>query len=328
MSRAHHASAFEDGAQESVALSIVIARAGGPSCVRRCLESLAPQIQERPTEVIVPYESTEPEIGRLEMPSRKIRLLEVGKLQRTATVDALTELHEKHDYLLAKGLAAARGTILAIVEDTVIVAGDWCREILAAHQLPHGVIGGAVEHAGHSGINWAIYFLDFGRYQPPLREGAAGYLTDVNISYKREVLASVRPVWVESYNEVAVNWALARLGTVLWLRPQIVVWQDRGQVHFSRAVRERVAWGRIFARQRCREISLARRVLYLVACPVLPVLLIGRVASKVVGSRRNRRHFLRAFPYLVVLASAWCVGEVLSYVTAPGPVLAAERLHQ
>jgi hypothetical protein len=327
MSRAPDASAPENGALERVALSVVIARAGGPSCVRRCLESLAPQIQERPAEVIVPYESTEPEVGRLELPSRKIRLLEVGKLQCTAPPDGPTALHEKHDYLLAKGLAAARGTILAVVEDTVVVADDWCREVLAAHQLPHGVIGGAVEHAGRSGINWAIYFLDFGRYQPPLREGAADYLTDVNISYKREALASVRPVWVESYNEVAVNWALARLGTVLWLRPQIVVWQDRGQMCFSRAVRERVAWGRIFARQRCRQISLAQRVLYLVACPVLPVLLIGRVAGKVLGSRRNRRDLLCAFPYLVVLASAWCWGEVLSYVTAPGPVLAAEKLH-
>lgn len=78
--------------------------------------------------------------------------------------------------------------------------------------MPHAAIGGAVENRHHNVFNWAVFLLDFGRYQLPLPEGPANYLTDVNTGYKRAALEEVRHLWTDRYNEVTVNWELLRRG--------------------------------------------------------------------------------------------------------------------
>ena len=186
---------------------------------------------------------------------------------------------------------------------------------MEAHKLPYDIIGGAVEHTGRGIVNWAVYFLDFGRYQLPLSEGPAGYLTDVNVSYKRAALESVKAVWEQEYNEVAVHWALIKKGAILWRRPQIVVHQDRGSLSFIRQLRERFAWGNLFAAVRVREMTLPRRLLYIVLSPAIPIVLTARMAKKVFVTGRNRWRFVLSLPVFLSLGSVWCIGELFAYLS-------------
>jgi hypothetical protein len=310
---------------KAVVLSVVVKPVGGPVFVRRCLNGLAPQVEGRPAEIIVPYDITRSELGNLQAEFPRVRFLAVGPVRTAARPGTEAAMHDIYDRLLAVGLGAAQGEILALLEDTVVPDSEWCSQVLEAHHLPYGVIGGAVEHVGESALNWAVYFLDFGRFQPPLREGPVAYLTDINVSYKRDALATVRPLWEQSYHEVTVNWRLMRSGVILWQRPQIVVRQDRGPLHLAHTLRERLEWGKLFAQLRSQEVSPAKRALYAFGSPAIPLVMMGRTAYKALSTRRNRGRFLWSLPYLVVVTVAWCCGEFLGYVAGPRQRAPEER---
>ena len=295
-------------------LSVIVTALGGVPSLRRHLQSLVPQALEHGAEVIVPFDSTSRDLAGLAREFPLVTFVDMGVVQTTAVPGSRAAAHEIYDRRTASGVRAARGRIIALLQDFGAPAPDWCRQTLEAHTLPHGVIGGAVEHEGGPPLNWAVYFLDFGRYQLPLSEGAVTYLTDINVSYKREVLESVRPLWQDRYKEVTINWALQRQGVVLWRRPQMVVCQRRPALSWSPLVTERYQWGRLFGSLRARESTWPERIAYVVLGPAIPVLLLARMTRKALGGR-TRWQFCRAFPWLVAVTLVWCAGEFMGSLT-------------
>jgi hypothetical protein len=305
-------------------LSVIVRVVGGGAFLERCLTHLAPQTRDQSIEIIVPFDATIAEIKTL-APRFPQALFQEMRAVPSSAADSPGARHQLYDRRSAAGFHAARGEIICQLEDYAIPAPNWCAQIITAHHaLEHGVIGGAVEHAGQGALNWALYFLDFGRYQLPLREGAVAFLTDVNVSYKRRALEMVREHWAERYNEVNVHWALRAKNVTLWQRPQIVVYEDRGALSFTRALRERYEWGRVFGYMRARKLSLARRALLTVSSPLLPFLLVWRIACRVMTTRRHRRAFVSALPVAFVMAAAWSLGEAAAYLT--GREIAAPAL--
>jgi hypothetical protein len=300
---------------EQTILSVVIRIVGGQAFIHACLCRLLPQIDGRPIEVIVPYDSTVDGVSTLKKEFPQVIFVDMGVVRTAADPSTHGVMHELYDRRTAKGLSVAQGDIIALLEDYGLPDPDWCDQILEAHRYPHGIIGGAVEHAGGGALNWAVYFLDFARYQLPLCEGPAAYLTDVNVSYKRDVIESVRRLWEDRYNEVTVHWALARQQVSLWQRPQIVVRQYRGRLSFFPLVVERFCWGRLFGCMRVQEKSFGSRLLYSMVSPGIPLVLLGRIAKKIFSGRRNRFKFFLVLPQLVTLTLFWCLGEFVGYVT-------------
>jgi hypothetical protein len=297
----------------TIQLSIIVRVVAGGEFLRRCLDHLAPQTQNRPFEIIVPYDARVAGIAQIKNDYPEI-IFVAPRAEARAERWTPGDAHEVYDVRTAAGLHAARGDTIAILEDFGIAPPDWCDQILRAHQLPHGVIGGAMEHSGRGALNWAVFFLDLGRYQLPLREGVAEYLTDNNVSYKRVALESVKHVWSERYNEATVHWALARNGVVLWRRPQIVMHQDRGQMKLTSCLTERFFWGRIFGRKRAAECSFARRLIYILASPLIPAIVLARLTGKIMRGARHRAKFIFAFPLIVALAACWNLGELVGYL--------------
>jgi hypothetical protein len=302
-------------AEGPVELSVVVTVVGGQAFLPRCLRRLTEQMRGRAVEMIVPHDASAEGVSWLRREFPAARFLDLGCLTTAAPPGTRAAEHEVYDRRRAAGLAAARGAVVALIEDYELPAPDWCERVLEAHrQLPHAVIGGAVDHAGRGLLNLAVYLLDFGRYRPPLPEGPAEFLTDVNVSYKRAALEAVRPLWAERYHEVTVHWALARGGAVLWRRPAILVSQDRGPMVTWRLIAERVAWGRLFGRLRAREAGRLARLAYAVGSPLLPALLTARAVRHGLRSRRPGWRLFAALPAIGLLATAWAVGEFQSYV--------------
>jgi hypothetical protein len=245
----------------------------------------------------------------------QVKFLDMGAVKTAALPGTHAAAHELYDRRTAAGLGIARGEIVALLEDYGVPSADWCDQILEAHRLPYGVIGGSVDHSGRGILNWSVYFIDFGRYQPPLKEGLSRYLTDVNVSYKRPVLASVKEIWAKQYNEVAVHWALAKQGVVLWLRPQVVVRQDRGLLSLTDLVKERFAWGRLFGSTRAKEMTVAQRYIYALLSPLIPMVLLGRMVKKINSNPKLWQPFLLALPCTMALTLLWCLGELFGYIT-------------
>jgi hypothetical protein len=278
-----------------------------------CLDALSQQIDPPPFEIVVPYHPpvVDVEPARRRFPA--VTFLPVDALERfTGRGDS----REHHDVLRARGLAAARGEIVGLIEDHARPDQHWCARVAEAHQQGFAAVGGAIENGIDRPLNWAVYFCDFGRYQNPLREGESPFASDANIAYKRSVLEQISPVWRESFHEPTVNQALMSRGQRIALSPGIVVYQHRDGLQLGSALRERIIWGRSYAATRSTVLSPSNRILYIALSPALPGLLLLRMAARVLVRRRCLDSFLKALPLTTALSVSWCFGELLGYLTA------------
>jgi hypothetical protein len=297
-------------------LSVIVRLVGGGPALERCLSRLVPQAERLGIEVIVSFDSTVSGVDMLQHRFPHVRFVDMGPVGTQARPGSLGAEHELYDRRTSCGLASAQADIVALLEDYGAPAADWCEQVLSAHErLPHAVIGGAVEHDARGALNWAVYLLDFGRYQLPLARGPASYLTDVNVSYKRDALEQVRALWADRYNEVTVHWALASSGVTLWQEPAIVVCEDRGRLELGGLLRERIAWGRLFGATRARVVPFKARIALALASPLLPLVLVARTLRRAFTQKRQRVICVLVLPHLLLLATAWSIGEALGYAT-------------
>jgi len=314
--------------QPAPELSVVVTVTTGGQHVERCLEALLaqvapiapiaepddPQADGPAVEILVPVDASVAGVAGWAARFPTVRFPEVpGEAPRAEDPGSA---HLAYDRRRATGLAAARAPILALTEDHARPAPDWCRRILAAHRrLPHAAIGGAIDNASPQTLTWAVYFSDFGRYQSPLPEGPADYVSDVNVSYKRAALLEVAETWRGTYHETAVHGALKARGGILWRAPEIIVQQARGKLALGPVLRERFAWGRLYAGKRAHEVPAAKRWLLALGAPLLPPLLLARQLRNTLARGRNVGPFLRALPALVLLVCCWSAGEAVGLWT-------------
>lgn len=310
----------EPGDSPSIELSIVITVVDGAEAVRRCLAALAPQLRDIRGEVIVPYDRYSPDVENLAGVMPALRLLHVDRLGLAENPDVPSHEHRLFDRRRAVGLAQARGRIVAMTEDRAVPAPDWCARILEAHREPFAAIGGAIENAVNRLMNWAIYYCDFGRYGRPFaRREAPPYVSDVNVSYKREALEAVRELWINAYQETTVHWAMRERGLAFHLDPTILVRQHRPPVGLLAALRERLHWGRVFAETRARAIGGWHRLGRVASALLLPIVLTFRALRLMLRHGRSAYVCLATLPLLLILQIAWSLGELFGYASGPPP---------
>ena len=297
-------------------LSVVVAVVDGGDALARCLEALTAQEGVAEIELIVPADSR-CDVRASRALASAVQWLALGALASEHPPESLLALHERIDRRRAAGLAAARGEVVALIEDRVVPRRDWARELLRAHAAhpEASVIGGAVACGASEPLARAVWACDYGRYAPPFAEGAAEQLTDVNVSYKRAALEATRELWRERYHESTVHWQLRGDGALLWATPHAVVESARRGLTLGALLRERVAFARVFGWTRAREAALANRLVWLAFTPVLPFLLTARRIAEAAQRSALGSSFLAAVPAIFVLSAAWSLGEALAYAT-------------
>lgn len=288
---------------------------GGRDYLSRLLDSLIRQMNPEITEVLVIYDATLEGIDEIRVRYPEIIFLHMEDFRTHAKARTFSAAHDLIDKRTAYGIKNAKGEIIGLLEDTCVPKENWCEQVLEAHQLPYAVIGGAIEHTGKGTLNWATFFLDFSRYLPPIPENRVNSLSDLNITYKRSSLENVRTYWIDRYNEFLVHEAFAELHISLWLRPQILVYQDRGELRFKEVARERYAWGRYFAGIRSRRMPQGVRLLYVLFSPAIPVIILIRIILKIFETNRHVDKLIKALPYLSILTIIWSLGELIGYIT-------------
>ncbi len=296
-------------------LSVVVTITIGEQHLERCLRALAAQQSTAKLEILVPVFPWD-NVQDLAARYPSVLFLPARTREGARPEDPGHE-HLGFDARRAAGLAAASAPIVAMLEDHAIPRPDWCARILDAHdRYRWAAIGGSIVPApGASLLSQAIHACDFGRYEHP-RQGPAAYISDVNVSYKREYLELIHPIWREVYHETWVHDALSDLGAGLWLEPGIVVEHDRGATSLGALIEERFCWARLFAGRRAQKFSIAMRLVMALLCPVLPFVLLSRRARTAVQSNNGLRRFLGYAPAMFLLLSAWSAGECAGYLTA------------
>lgn len=274
------------------------------------------QAREVGAEVIIPYDRHSAEVTELTDEFPGVRFIRIAG-ESIDESDTANARHRRYDLRRAAGIREARGEIVALTEDHVVPADDWCEQIISAHRTSGaGVIGGAIENGVDQMLNRALYYCDFGRYGRPLPPGEPSYVSDVNVSYKRDVLISNCDLYSDTYHETTVHWGLIARGVKLALNDRIVIFQHRPDIKLKKALRERVAWGRLFAETRSAASTSPQRAAYAVGTAILPAVLLLRFFRNMVRQNRRLGEMLRILPLASMLLTAWSVGEFLGYVSS------------
>ena len=295
-------------------MSVVVTIVDGGDVLRRFLDALLSQVDAPGMQIVVPYDSSIPEIRAFVPDYPACEFLDMGTVETVRPITTAAGQHELYDRRRAAGLAVCRGRLWAILEDRAPPRRDWARTMHRLHQQPHGAVGGAIECAPTDLLNWAFYACDFTRYSLPFESGPRDWISDVNVCYKREVLESVRDQWAERFNEARVHWALRERGETLFLTNEAVVEYRTPYTSLLGVLPERFHWGRLFGHVRAKNVSGLVRATYVLAGPLIPLRLFVRHGMQQREKGKLGR-FVRAAPVMLLLLTAWTTGEVWGYVT-------------
>lgn len=296
-------------------LSIVVAIIeGGRHATESCLEVLSRDAEDFEIECIVPYDARLEDVNEL---AAKFPFVDfVDSRDHVDATEYGSNSREHHDILRAIGLRLATAPIVALIEDHAAPAAGWCNAVIVAHRdSKASAIGGAVENGVDRLLNWAVYYCDFGRYENPVPLDAVEFVSDSNVSYKRDALMAVREQWYSAFHETSVNWEIRRQGGELRLDPNMVVFQKRSNLRFVPALKERIVWGRSFAGTRASEISGLKRMVFICLTFALPFVLTSRIVFRGIQKNRHTKKIVFSLPLIFVLQIFWSIGEFVGYVT-------------
>jgi SAM-dependent methyltransferase len=283
------------------AVSVVIASVSGLGPVVKCLEALERQINAPSTEILV-IDRTGPETRSALR--RRFPQIHVVGADEQATVGELR----------AQGIGVARGRIVAITEDHCLPAPDWLRTIAAAHAAGHSVLGGCVENASASRfIDRAAFLCEYGRFLDPLRAGAATDLSGNNVAYDRGTLLEFAAEWRSDYCETILHRRMRSAGVELHCEPAMRVRHEQS-LTLRAFLRARFDDSRAFASGRTRALPLAVRIIYALATPLLPLLLMLRAGCAALAKRGHWRAFLLAAPLFCLFFIVGAIGEAVGAI--------------
>src|SRR5687768_2787593 len=108
-------------------LSVVVTVVEGEPALSRCLEALTRQDDAPSLEVLIPYDDTVSEVGDLKARFPQFQFISLGRIAADpAALNPFSE-HELFDRRRSAGLAAARGRLIAMLEDRGAPRADWAR---------------------------------------------------------------------------------------------------------------------------------------------------------------------------------------------------------
>lgn len=276
--------------------------------MERCLTALEQQRESPEFDVVV---AAAPMLGDLAHIRRRF-----PQARLIVSEKVTTPIH-----LAAAAVNAADGEIILLTEDHCVPDLDWVATLSRGITAGRGAVGGSVDPLDEGSMtpfDWAFYYVDFFRYQTPQHGGAVNALSSCNVGYRKGDLNSLDDQWRTSLHETRIHAALRQRIGPLWMDPGARVKAGR-KVNRPDALRERFAFGRIYACRRIDQPHGALRPWLALASPLLPLLLLVRLGRAAQRDRVTARKFLRSLPDLALLVLAWSVGEALGYWTGRAP---------
>jgi hypothetical protein len=289
--------------QKAIEISVVVAVPEDGPILGSCLAGLEIQISGIAAEILV-VDGTKSGTVAGGSPGSAMRIL---RLPAQPEVPMLWQA----------GIDASRGAIIALLVDSCIPGRDWVRQILRAHEADCAVIGGAIDLAPTLGtVDSAIYFCRYSPYMPPF---AATFLDDLpgnNCSYKRAALTGVQDEWADGFWETFVHRKMRAGRDRLLCLPEILV-HYVGSASGVSFLRGRFKHGCKFATRRAKELNRWQRTLHALVFPVVPFVMLFRIAKRIWERRRYRAKFLSCVPLLLIFLTAWSTGECVGYIFGP-----------
>ena len=175
-------------------------------------------------------------------------------------------------------------------------------------------VGGPIEPGNHlSPTDRAVALLRYAGYFPTRPDAGSVEPPGDNALYRRDRLIDVAESWADGFWENDVHRALRAQGEILAMAGSAVV-SFQGGIGLGAMVLQRFAHARCYGKGRSKRMSLVSRLARAACWPLVPPLLAGRIVGSLRTRRMSLRPWLPALPGLVLLASAWAIGEAVGMV--------------
>lgn len=292
-----------------MSFSVVIASKVELHFLEQCLGSLEREVAEAGAETLVVAAGPAERAERIQTACPWVRVLHQPG---PATVPQLRRL----------GVMAAQGDLVGIIEEHCVAEPGWIHEAQAAHAKgDYGAVGGPVLDKGYDRrCDWAVYFCEYSGFLPPFPDAEYAHLNGANIAYRRALLVEHADLLEKGFWEATLHPVLLAKGVRFRAAPQMRV-RRCGPFPFAYYLRQRYLFSRAFAGARRELLGSARRIAYLAAAPVVPLLLGVRMARRVAHDGRLKREFLRTLPWIAVALAVYAAGEWVGYAAGPGRAL-------
>jgi len=215
------------------------------------------------------------------------------------------------------GVCAASAPLIAVTEDFCAPAEGWAEALLEARErLDASVLGGPVARHCGSSAEWALTFIEYGRYFRREPEGQVTDLPSINVAYDAERLRAALPASAKGIFEVELHTWMRAHGGCFWRVPGALM-LDENKTLLGCATRTQYHHGRLFGGGRVQGRSLWVRLARAAVAPAVPAMLLGRIMREA-GAAGQLGKVLRCLPALLLLLGAWSIGEAVGSLFGPG----------
>jgi hypothetical protein len=219
-------------------------------------------------------------------------------------------------HLWRDGILVARARRVALTTAQCIPAADWAKRMRYADVARWAGVGGSIENDFNArASNWAIFFLRYSAFAPPLERGPAREIAADNAVYDRDAILACPDLLAEGFWEPSFHRRFHEGGRSMLLDPGIVV-THHGLVAPGHFTAQRLAHGYEFGLERGSRASTLGLIGLLLCSPLVPLLILLRIVRRVAVRAAYRRHLLSSLPWLLAFALAWSAGEARGYVAA------------
>jgi GT2 family glycosyltransferase len=222
----------------------------------------------------------------------------------------------------AGAVRAARGAVVVFLEEHARALPGFAEALLAAHAGPYAGVGPAVVN-GNPGVGKSDIagLLAYGYFYPPCRRAEVEFLAGHNASFKRDALLALGSDLDRLLRaDLVLHGRLRRLGLRLLVEPAAVL-AHRNEVTLRSRARGIFLWYRNYAVLRAAEEgwSVARRLVYAAATPIVPFYFLAHFSRFLARERRGYLGLLlRHLPFALASVLAGAAGQALGLLLGSG----------
>ena len=207
------------------------------------------------------------------------------------------------------GIAAARGRVVALTTTQFRVRDGWARALLAGFDTS-GVagVGGRMALAADAGmLDRAVFLIRYSEHMTSNDVRSPRDIAGDNAAYLRDVVMQVCPDVAAGFWEVDVHRLMRAAGAQIRVASDAVA-EFAPALSFPQMLTNRFVHGSHFGAYRVRALRWPRwRAL--AVTPLVPVVLLGRILSRMRRARQPVTSAVVLLPAIVTLLVAWAAGE-------------------
>jgi hypothetical protein len=231
----------------------------------------------------------------------------------------LIENMESTSRARAAGVRKATAPIVVMTEDHSFPEPEWAEALIRAHQADWAVVGPAVKNGNpDSLLSWSNLVIEYNEWLDPAPGGEVSHVPGHNSAYKRDVLLSYNDdleAWLEA--ESVLHWDLQSSGYKLAIEPAACT-RHFNFSQFFPSLELRYHCGRQFAAVCRAQWTLARRLLYIAATPLIPFVRLTRIVRQLRYPGRPAHLIPRLVPVCLILLTVEAIGACAGYIFGLG----------